>query len=419
MGMFDYLSGSAKSNFDSDMAEIAQQLVLSLGKIQEGMRNYLHRYCQKHGIRSDSITEEETFGWLESGVPPTPDRKDLAKEYVEVLKTHPLVKQVFSTAMVFKINSMTSRGLMADAMKLVDNLNRLGLPPYSLSVQIPSEKAFITMANDFYESSKSMEAMSESKGFSGDRERYRIDSELGRGSFGVVFEAYDNRLQRKVAIKRLAYPRDKNITRNYESEAQKIAQLNHSGIVQVYDMERSTDGIRIIMEYVDGGSLRDLLQFNGGSLTESAAVKLFTQLCGAMAHAHDQGIIHRDLKPENIFVSNKAKGVIKIGDFGLALLGGVDAVSCSGRSGSPLYMAPEQVVGGDITGATDVYAMGKIFHEMLTGELGLIVDTESACCPIRYRGIIARCVERQAVHRYRNASELLEALSSGSTKQGE
>ena len=395
MGILSSLLGMGSSSFEGEMVEMVRQIVLSMAKIQEGMRVYLQRYCKAHGMRSDTQTEEETFTWLISAIPPRADRLELAQEYVEILKTHPLVKQAFSTAMVFKINQLTAQGGMAGAMKITDNLNRLGIPPYNLSLQMSNERAFIQMANDFYEKAKTIEVAPASSGMMADGERYKIVKEIGRGGFGTVFLARDTRLRRDVAIKRLhlnkANTDEVAALRMFEREAQIIAGLNHPGIVQVYDLEDAPDGYRIIMEYVKGQSLEAHLESKGGQLSESEAVSIFTQICEAMAYAHDQGVIHRDIKPSNILIQEPSNGIVKIGDFGIAMVSSTTYSHGSKTiAGTRLYAAPEQYeAGAIITPAADVYAATKVFYEMLTGTVGLIVDLEQMDYPAKYRDLLA------------------------------
>lgn len=400
MSIFRTLFGSRSDSFENELLDTIMQVNLSLGKIQEGMRTYLQRYCKEHDVRIDTQTEEQTFSWLISGQKPKPDKYDLACEYVEILKSHIVVKQVFSTAMVFKINQLTMAGMMVKAMELVDNLNALGLPPYSLSLQLPDEKAFISMANDFHLKSKTMSIPIQSRGFTGDRDRYQIKKEIGRGGFGTVFHAHDTKLRRDVAIKRLNVDRNNSdqikALRMYEREAQAIASLNHPCIVQIYDLEEASDGYRIIMEYVPGISLDKYLSASGGALDEMIALKIFSQICSGLDHAHANGVIHRDIKPGNIFIGRDGD-TVKIGDFGISLMAG-DKFSTNNTTiaGTKLYAAPEQYNAAiPLSPAVDVYSATKVFYEMLTGTVGFIVDVENILVPKKYVSLLRLGLARE------------------------
>jgi hypothetical protein len=416
MGLLQSIFGGGNSSFEEEMIETVRQLNLSLAKIQEGMRTYLQSYCKAHGIRSDTQTEEETFEWLISAISPRADRLDLAQEYVEILKAHPLVKQAFSTAIVFKINQLTANGFTSKAMELVDNLNRLGIPPYSLSLQMPNEKAFIAMANDFYDKSKTIVVTPASRGMSADNERYRIIKEIGRGGFGTVFLAHDNRLRRDVAIKRLNLDRSSRdelaALRMFEREAQIIAGLNHPNIIQVYDLEDAPDGYRIIMEYIEGESLEKYLETRGGQLPESEAVAIFTHICNALAYAHNKGVIHRDIKPANVFLSKAESLKVKVGDFGISVV--LNATQSHGShtiAGTKLYAAPEQYDSSKtLTPAADVYSATKVFYEMLTGNIGLIVDLSGSSYPEEYRDLLASGLAYQRDERSKSIKDLLSCI---------
>ncbi|NLX25602.1 MAG: serine/threonine protein kinase, partial [Lentisphaerae bacterium] len=361
MDLYELYRASGASSFENEMLQTYQQISNAFGQVQEGMRNYLRRYCKEHGIRVDVDTEEATFAWLEKGTLPPPDKVDLARLYVETLKTSQPVKQVFSTAMTFFLTPMIAQGGFPEAMRITNNLNELGLPPYTNGMRLPQEKEFIQMAKAFHEASNTMVIPKSSTGFSGDTSRYRIIKEVGRGAFGTVFLAHDNRLRRDVAIKRLSLDRSKkselDALRIFESEAQAIARMNHPGIIQVYDLEDAPDGYRIVMEYVDGLSLERYLESKGGQLSEEESVNIFKQICKAISHAHGNGIIHRDIKPANILLQQNNGLRVKIGDFGIAVVSTATYARGSATiAGTRLYSAPEQYAPGAIlTPAADVY----------------------------------------------------------------
>ena len=193
--------------------------------------------------------------------------------------------------------------------------------------------------------------------------RYQLDGELGRGGMGVVYSAYDTLLERKVAVKILSNP---DISRDGQvrllHEAQSAARLNHTNIVSIYDAGQAEGTFFIIMEYLEGQSLHEK---KPGSLEET--IQIIHQICNALEHAHTHGIIHRDLKPENVIVSGA--GVAKLTDFGLARSFASRMTAEGAFIGTIFYIAPEQALGQDIDGRADLYSLGAMFYELVTGRL--------------------------------------------------
>lgn len=199
-------------------------------------------------------------------------------------------------------------------------------------------------------------------------DKYEIVRPLGEGGMGVVYLAVQKPLNRKVAIKSIApyLARDPQIRERFATEAAVLARLNHPNIVTLYDYIEEKDALYLIMEYVEGQPLSELLQ--GGALPLELVQKYFTQILEAFSYAHEQGIIHRDIKASNIMIT--AGGRVKILDFGVArLLESDHSLTRTGmRIGTLLYMSPEQVKGEkNIDHRSDIYSLGVLLYEMLMG----------------------------------------------------
>jgi predicted Ser/Thr protein kinase len=200
-----------------------------------------------------------------------------------------------------------------------------------------------------------------------------IISMLGEGGMGVVYKATQTHLSRTVALKVLS-PKlgaDPAFAERFTREAQALAQMNHPNIVALYD-SGIHDGVPyLIMEYVEGTSLRSLLE--GRSVSPSRALEIVVQVCDALQYAHARGVVHRDIKPENILIEGERR--VKIADFGLAKIASEERTRLTRTNaimGTPQYMAPEQIENPSaVDHRADLYSLGVIFYEMLTGELPL------------------------------------------------
>jgi serine/threonine protein kinase len=207
--------------------------------------------------------------------------------------------------------------------------------------------------------------------------RYEIKSELGRGGMATVYRGYDPRFQREVAVKVLPpelLHSDPQFRMRFEREARIIAQLEHPSIVPVYDVGEENEQPYFVMRYMSGGSLSERIK--AGLHTVEEAVRILEQLAPGMDEAHAKGIVHRDLKPSNILFDSK--GVPYISDFGIAKITEAQAGAVTGSAiiGTPAYMAPEQATGElTIDGRADIYALGIILFEMLTGKQPYSADT--------------------------------------------
>jgi serine/threonine-protein kinase len=198
--------------------------------------------------------------------------------------------------------------------------------------------------------------------------RYRVVGELGQGAMGIVYRAEDPELGRKVAIKTIALTgsseeQDTHQLR-FRQEARAAGALSHPSIVTIYDVGREGDLAFIAMELVEGRELRQLIR--EGALTQVQSIEIAALVADALAFAHERGVIHRDIKPGNIMVL--PDGRVKIMDFGIARLQESDVKTQSGvLLGSPQYMSPEQVAGHALDGRADLFSLGVVLYEMLTG----------------------------------------------------
>lgn len=209
--------------------------------------------------------------------------------------------------------------------------------------------------------------------------RYEIRAELGRGGMATVYHGYDPRFEREVAVKVLPSEllhSDPQFKLRFEREAKIIAQLEHPSIVPVYDVGDEGGQPYFVMRYMNGGSLSERIKNKVMSVQDAA--KILGQIAPGLDEAHAKGIVHRDLKPSNILFDSK--GTPYISDFGIAKLSQSQASSVTGSGiiGTPAYMAPEQASGEGVDGRSDIYALGIILFEMLTGRQPYEADTPMA-----------------------------------------
>ena len=199
--------------------------------------------------------------------------------------------------------------------------------------------------------------------------RYEIVKELGRGTMGVVYQAHDPQIDRMVALKVLRPDRvvSQDFVLRFLREAKAIGRISHPNIVTVYDVGQDHGTIYIAMEFLEGRPLNDVIK--GRAVPVDEAVALCVQVAEALAYAHGKGITHRDIKPSNIILT--PDGQIKLTDFGIARIDDPDAAQQTQAGdilGTPVYMAPEQVMGQRADGRTDLYALGVILYEMVVGK---------------------------------------------------
>lgn len=214
---------------------------------------------------------------------------------------------------------------------------------------------------------------------------YKIEAKIGQGGMGQVFKAMDTRLLRSVAIKLLSLDLDvdEKSRLRFLREAQAASLLNHPNICTVYDIKLAEDISYIVMEYIEGQTLRKLLE-SEKSLSEKQVIDIGQQICDGLHAAHSKGILHRDIKPDNIMITTQ--GLVKITDFGLAKLKSSEydtatadlasapnshllKTSFSTIQGTASYMSPEQIRKEDVDERTDIFSLGIVLYELLTGQL--------------------------------------------------
>ena len=201
---------------------------------------------------------------------------------------------------------------------------------------------------------------------------YRIENLIGKGGMGSVYLAANKSINQKVAIKVLHANLAKNefVRRKFVGEAETLLKLDHSNIVKFLNFYEDNDGIYLVMEYVDGVTLDDFINNKNGLIVENMAYGMFAQILDAFAYAHNQGVVHRDIKPNNIILTHDNEGnfVLKVLDFGIAQLVSESNDDEQGMLiGTPLYMSPEQVNNRSVDERSDIYSLGVLLHQMLTG----------------------------------------------------
>jgi len=211
--------------------------------------------------------------------------------------------------------------------------------------------------------------------------RYVLGESLGSGGMGEVYLAHDGVLERNVALKvlRSQYVGDEEFAERFRREARSAASLSHPNIVQVYDRGETEDGTSYIaMEYVPGGTLQEQIG-RRAPFRDREAAGVGAQIADALEAAHERGVIHRDIKPQNVLVT--ALGNLKVTDFGIARAASSVTSSASGAIfGTAGYISPEQALGEPVGPASDLYSLGVILYEMLTGELPFTADNSIAVC---------------------------------------
>ena len=248
--------------------------------------------------------------------------------------------------------------------------------------------------------------------------RLEVMDLIAHGGMGAVYRARQRDLDRIVAVKVLPAELSKNrlFVERFAQEAKTLASLNHANIVIVHDSGIAEGWCYIVMEYVDGVTLRDAIV--SGRVTSEQSLGIVPDLCDALKTAHQQGIVHRDIKPENILLTKD--GVAKIADFGIAKLLGANNQD-SFNAGTRRYMAPEQLDGNeDVDHRADIYSLGVVFYELLTGQTpgsDFVPPSESAAIDQRIDLVVKKTLERRPEYRYQDVREIAEELERLRSKE--
>ena len=257
--------------------------------------------------------------------------------------------------------------------------------------------------------------------------KYRIIREIARSN-DIVYEALDPAMARRVAVKELQIPphlagaqKRERIERFYR-EAKAAGTLSHRNIVTIFDVGQENDRHFLVMEYLEGQSLRDILQMQG-ALPLKETVEITLQLCDALAYAHSRGVVHRDIKPDNVHIL--PGGVIKLTDFGIARITAEPSITSQGQVfGTPSYMSPEQVASHTVDHRTDLFSLGITLYEMLTGRKPFVGDsvititynimniqpTMPVGVPAALQQILQRALAKDPGLRYQNAAQMAADL---------
>ncbi|PWB47073.1 MAG: serine/threonine protein kinase [Nitrosomonadales bacterium] len=266
--------------------------------------------------------------------------------------------------------------------------------------------------------------------------RYEIISEIGQGAMGVVYRALDPLLERTVAIKTISLDLSKDEFEEFEQrfyrEAKSAGRLNHPNIVTIHDVGNTGNLAYMAMEFLEGAELRDIMDA-GAQLDLDRIVEITSQVADGLAFAHEHGVVHRDIKPSNIMILKN--GVAKITDFGIALIPSSSRTMAGVVLGSPKYMSPEQVIGQDVDRRSDIFSLGVMLYEMLTGRPPFSGDNISAIMyrilnempvapvtlkpglPEIFNYIVAKALAKHPDDRYQSADEMAEDLRSYRTLQ--
>lgn len=260
--------------------------------------------------------------------------------------------------------------------------------------------------------------------------RYQVLSELGRGGMGIVYQAYDKQLKEQVAIKLLSplLSTDPEALERLTREVSLARRITHPNVIRIHDLSEVNGLHYVSMEYFSGTNLKEHLK-RSGPLSLLGAYQILSQICAGLEVAHSQGVVHRDLKAQNVMIA--PSGQIKIIDFGLARSAHLEGMTATGLiMGTPEYMAPEQVSGKHVDERADIYALGVILFEMLTGRVPFSGDSAIAVgfqqlkdpppspssinpqIPEEVERIILKALEKEPIRRYRTVDEMRKDFES-------
>ncbi|MCM8899775.1 Stk1 family PASTA domain-containing Ser/Thr kinase [Caldicoprobacter algeriensis] len=259
--------------------------------------------------------------------------------------------------------------------------------------------------------------------------RYELEEKIGSGGMAIVYKARCHLLKRHVAVKvlRPELVEDEEFVARFKRESQAAASLSHPNIVNIYDVGEENGIYYIVMEYIKGKTLKEYIR-EKGKLDWEEAVRIAIQICSALKHAHKNGIIHRDIKPQNILVSED--GTVKVTDFGIARAVTSATVTMAGANvmGSVHYFSPEQARGGHVDAKSDLYSLGIVLYEMVTGTVPFEGDTAISVAlkhiqekvkppgelnpdiPKSLQDVIEKAIEKDQNKRYQSAGEMIKDL---------
>ncbi len=263
--------------------------------------------------------------------------------------------------------------------------------------------------------------------------KYSLTERLGRGGMAEVYKAHHPKLGRTVAVKILHgyLAEGEDFLKRFEREARAVAALRHPHIVQIHDFDVDRETYYMVMEYFEGGTLQDRmaeLARSGKYMPLSQVMEILKEIAGALDYAHKKGIIHRDIKPSNILLNDQGEAFLA--DFGIARMVSTTQFTTTGALiGTPTYMSPEQSKGDDLTVVSDIYSLGVILFELLTGRAPFVADTPLALIqkhiseplpritmlrpglPAGVEAVVEKALAKEPAMRYQSAGELAQALA--------
>ncbi len=266
--------------------------------------------------------------------------------------------------------------------------------------------------------------------------KYEILSKLGHGAMGIVYKGFDPLIQREVALKtiRKDFLRDQEVDLEmvlyrFRMEAQASGRLNHPNIVSIYEFDEDDDTFFIAMEIVTGMELKDYFNKNERFISMAMIADILYQLLDALAHSHERGVIHRDIKPANIIIMENYQ--IKVADFGIASVESSEHTKIGSILGTPGYMSPEQIQGEKVDARSDLFSVGVIFYQFLTGEkpfdgttfptlIHKILNLDpippsqlNSSIPSALNAVVMKAIAKEPADRFQNATEFSSAIKNG------
>jgi RIO-like serine/threonine protein kinase len=413
----------SRRNSDRVMEALAKDYLQCLGLLERSMDAFLRRYLVANGLPVVEEAIDETFVAIISGEPASEELQEIVQQYVDILASCEQIMQPFKLAISSKVLQMVASGLASEGMMIVRQLKKMGIRAMSLDSQIPElHQLGVVLRRACMQIDavvpEAIEREGNIKPFLGDG-RYKVNEEIGRGGFGVVYRVLDTKLRRDVAVKRLVgnanQPHMKAALRQLKKEAQILAGLPHQNIVQVFDLHVEDTDILMIMEYMPDSTLETLVEEGAfRDLSAGRKAEVLIGVCNGLAFAHSVGLLHLDLKPSNVLISKFGDDCIaKVADFGISVKLEPGEVSEAGKGiGTPLYMAPEQKAGSDgvLTSSADIYSLAKLICYSYTGAIGHYVDVNHESIPLLLQSELRNCLASDPAQRPETPNGILKAL---------